>query len=149
MTRPPPCLATLAKLLLVSPPLLAGVARAAESATQPATAKAPDAIDLYFDNGSAAVRAEDTKLLDRASRLYAEGKPIVMIVAGTSDRVGSPGPNLRLSEARATNVVHGLVERGIPVERFQILAKGISDLPVPSDPGKPEPQDRRVEITWR
>lgn len=114
-----------------------------------APSKAPDALDLYFDNGSSTIRTEDLKLLDKASRLYAEGKPIVMIVAGSTDLVGSPAANLRLSQTRADNVVRGLVARGIPIERFQVLAKGVSDLPVPDGANAAEPRDRRVEITWR
>lgn len=121
--------------------------RQARSSTAPS--KAPDALDLYFDNGSSTIRSEDLKLLDKASRLYGEGKPIVMIVAGSTDLVGSPAGNLALSQKRADNVVRGLVARGIPVERFQVLAKGVSDLPVPGDGHGPEPRDRRVEITWR
>jgi OOP family OmpA-OmpF porin len=122
----------------------------ASAATQPeaATAKAPDALDLYFDNGSSAVRSEDEQLLDKASRLYAEGKPIVMIVAGSADQVGPPALNLRLSQERADNVVRGLVARGIPVERFQVLAKGVSELPVPDAISRAEARNRRVEITW-
>jgi outer membrane protein OmpA-like peptidoglycan-associated protein len=121
---------------------------AAAQGTQPPN-KAPDALDLYFDNGSSEIRPEDRKLLDKASRLYSEGKPIVMVVAGSTDLVGSPALNLKLSQARADNVLRGLVARGIPVERFQVLAKGVSDLPVPTGANTAEPHNRRVEITWR
>ena len=114
-----------------------------------AAAKAPDALDLYFDTNSSAIRPQDLALLDKASRLYAEGKPIVMVVSGSADQVGSPGSNLRLSQRRADNVVRGLVERGIPVERFQVLAKGVSELPVQTAANVVEPRNRRVEITWR
>ena len=138
-------------VLLGSASLAAGAsAQDTQAHGSPAeSGKAPDALDLYFDNGSSAIRSEDLKLLDKASRLYTEGKPVVMIVAGSTDLVGSPAANLRLSQARADNVVRGLVQRGIPVERFQILAKGVSDLPVPSSATAPEPRNRRVEITWR
>ncbi len=114
-----------------------------------ASAKAPDALDLYFDTNSSQVRPQDVVLLDKASRLYAEGKPIVMVVSGSADQVGPPGLNLKLSQARADNVVKGLVERGIPVERFQVLAKGVSELPVQTATNVVEPRNRRVEITWR
>ncbi len=114
-----------------------------------APAKAPDALDLYFDSNSSKVRPQDLALLDKASRLYSEGKPIVMVVAGSADQAGSPELNLRLSQARADNVVRGLVERGIPVERFQVLAKGVSELPVETAGHTVEPRNRRVEITWR
>jgi outer membrane protein OmpA-like peptidoglycan-associated protein len=114
-----------------------------------ASAKAPDALDLYFDSNSSKIRPQDVALLDKASRLYSEGKPIVMVVAGSADQVGSPALNLKLSQARADNVVRGLVERGIPVERFQVLAKGVSELPVTTAANVVEPRNRRVEITWR
>lgn len=116
---------------------------------KPASSKAPDALDLYFDTNSSKIRPQDLALLDKASRLYAEGKPIVMVVAGSADLVGSPALNLKLSQARADGVVRGLVERGIPVERFQILAKGVSELPVQTAANVVEPRNRRVEITWR
>ena len=112
-----------------------------------ASAKAPDAIDLYFASGSSTIRTQDEALLDRASRLYDEGKPIVMVVAGSADPTGAAGLNLRLSQERADQVVRALVARGIPVERLQVLAKGVSDPPVPAQGS--QSKDRRVEITWR
>jgi hypothetical protein len=38
-------------------------------------------------------------------------------------------------------VLRGLVARGIPTERFQILAKGETDPPVQSAPGAAEPRN--------
>jgi hypothetical protein len=75
-------------------------------------------------------------------------KPIVMIVSGSSD-AGSPAANLRLSQRRASNVLQGLVARGIPVERFQLVAKGETDPAVPTSQGVSEERNRCVEITWR
>ncbi len=125
--------------------------KSASSAATPgaAPAKAPDALDLFFETGSSKIRKEDLKLLDKASRLYTEGKPVVMIVAGSTDLLGSASANLRLSQTRADNVVRGLVARGIPIERFQVLAKGVTDLPVSTAADVSEPRNRRVEITWR
>ncbi|WP_428374493.1 OmpA family protein [Lichenicoccus sp.] len=118
-------------------------------ASEPAKPKAPDSLDFYFAPGSSTIRGEDVALLDKASRLYRDGKPIVMIVAGSSDTVGSPDSNLKLSQARANSVLQGLVARGIPPERFQVLAKGVSDLPVQTDSGVANPDNRRVDLTWR
>ena len=50
---------------------------------------------------------------------------------------------------RADNVLQGLVSRGIPVERFQVLAKGETEPAVPAPDGTAEARNRRVEITWR
>ena len=110
---------------------------------------APAPLVVYFNLGSTAIRNEDNAVLDHASRAFNEGKPIVMILTGTADRTGDAGVNLDLSERRAAAVLRGLIARGIPADRFQVLAKGETELPVPTNPGVAELQNRRVEITWR
>jgi outer membrane protein OmpA-like peptidoglycan-associated protein len=120
----------------------------AKTDTQPAPA-APAPLVVYFDVGSSALRNEDRAVLDHASRAYNEGKPIVMILTGTADRTGDAAVNLELSQRRAAAVLRGLLARGIPADRFQVLAKGETELPVPTNPGVAELQNRRVEITWR
>jgi outer membrane protein OmpA-like peptidoglycan-associated protein len=72
-----------------------------------------------------------------------------MILTGTADRTGNAEVNLDLSQRRAAAVLRGLLDRGIPADRFQVLAKGETELPVPTDAGVAELQNRRVEITWR
>ncbi len=140
--------------ILFGAALLAGVqAAAAEPQTNVAAStpasSAPSSLLLYFNPGSASVRPKDVALLDQAARLYREGKPILMIVSGSTDSAGSPAANLRLSQRRANHVLQDLVSRGIPVERFQVTAKGGTDLVVPTPPGVSEERNRRVEITWR
>ena len=125
--------------------LPAGVALSQGSAPS----AAPSSLVFYFDAGSAKVRPKDAALFDQASRLYRDGKPLVMVVTGSTDAVGTAAGNLRLSQQRATAVLRGLVARGIPTERFQILAKGVTEPPVPTTPGSAEPRNRRAELTWR
>ena len=139
-TQPPAPVATSA------PPPPSPPAVVADTAAKP---KAPDSLDFYFAPGSTKLRAEDVALLDKASRLYRDGNPIVMVVAGSSDTVGSPESNLKLSQARADAVLQGLVARGIPVGRFQVLAKGVTDLPVQTGEGVANQENRRVDLTWR
>ena len=126
----------------------APLAPSTASAANPAPS-APSSLVLYFDSGSAAIRPKDVPLLDEASRLYRAGKPIVMTVTGGADTVGPAAVNLRLSEQRADNVLQGLASRGIPVERFQVIAKGETDPAVPTATDVSEERNRRVEITWR
>ncbi len=123
----------------------------APASTTPAApaAKQPDALSIYFDTGSATVRQSDMATLDQASRLYRDGKPIVMIVSGSTDSTGTAVANLRLSQLRADAVVRELIARGIPAERFQIVGKGETELAVPTANGVAEPRNRRAEITWR
>ena len=139
--------------------LAGGVAAVAQTAPQkqapaveaapPPAADAPAPLAVYFTTGSSTLRAQDKAVLDKASRAYNEGRPIVMILTGSTDRVGDPQSNLTLSQRRATAVLTALLDRGIPAERFQILAKGESDLLASVKRGVGDPSDRRVEITWR
>jgi outer membrane protein OmpA-like peptidoglycan-associated protein len=121
----------------------------AQTPAAPAATEGPESVVLHFDLGSAAIRSQDEALLDQASRLYRDGNPIVMIVTGSADTVGQPDRNLALSQQRADAVLRGLTARGIPVGRFQLVAKGETDLAVATEDGVPEEGNRRVEITWR
>jgi outer membrane protein OmpA-like peptidoglycan-associated protein len=114
-----------------------------------APAKGADSLTLYFASGSAAISAESQAVLDQAARTYRDGKPIIMVVSGGADATGSAAGNLHLSQVRAFTVVQGLVARGIPVERFQVLAKGQTEPVVPASEGAAQAQNRRVEISWR
>ena len=104
---------------------------------------------LLFATGTDGLDAQNQAILDSASRLYREGRPIIMIVSGSTDSVGAPVQNLLLSQRRANAVARGLLARGISAERTQILAKGETNPAVEVPRGTPELQNRRVEITWR
>lgn len=135
--------------------LSAGTALAQEPVTAPAPggseqgAQPTGRLVLLFPTGGSALSPENQAILDQASRLYREGRPILMTVAGSSDAVGSPERNLLLSQQRANAVLRGLLARGLPAERTQVLAKGETNPAVPTANGVAEPQNRRVEITWR
>jgi outer membrane protein OmpA-like peptidoglycan-associated protein len=109
----------------------------------------PAPLVVHFGSGSSTIPPEEREVLDQASRAFNAGKPQVMIVAGGADRVGSPAKNLSLSQRRAAAVLKALVDRGLPVDRFQVLAKGETELAVPTEDSIAEAENRRVEITWR
>ena len=132
-------------LILSSGLLLAGPG-AAQTQTQTQT---QDNLLVFFDVGSAAIGSEGAEVLDQAARLYREGSPIVMILAGGTDTLGPAATNLALSVDRARAVLDGLVARGIPVGRLQIAGRGETDLEVETEDGVEEPRNRNVEITWR
>lgn len=104
---------------------------------------------LLFDTGSAGLGARNDAILDQAARIYRESNVIIMVVVGGTDAVGSAAQNLLLSQQRANAVARGLLARGLPAERTQILAKGETNPAVPARRGVAEPQNRRVEIIWR
>jgi outer membrane protein OmpA-like peptidoglycan-associated protein len=57
--------------------------------------------------------------------------------------------NLSISLMRATAVATALTERGIPIERLQVLGRGNSELQVQTPDGVAEEENRVVEISWR
>lgn len=116
-------------------------------ASSPPASSTPSDVQVTFDTGSSALSAEANQKLDGAARLYREGHPVVMFIAGHSDSTGSEYPNLLLSAERARAVKQALVERGIPADRLQLEAMGTSD---PANPNEVTPENnRRVVITWR
>ncbi len=103
---------------------------------------------LLFDTGQKSLGAENEAILDKAARLYRDARPVIMIVSGGSDSVGNPVSNLILSNQRALAVARGLVARGIPAERTQVLSKGETNPAVKTGEGVAEAANRRVEISW-
>ena len=91
-----------AVMLAASGPLAAQTASNAEQAQD------QESLKVYFEIGSAQVAAGQQDVLDQAARLFREGSPIVMIVAGGADTVGPPDINLDLSLRRAEAVGSGL-----------------------------------------
>ncbi len=130
---------------------------AAQTPSAPASAPAPAApagqaptsLSVYFAYGSYALAPQEQATLDEASRIFNDGKPIVMIITGMTDATGAPGPNLLLSQKRADVVFQGLIARGLPPEHFQILAAGATAALSGKAPGGADQSLRKVEITWR
>lgn len=108
---------------------------------------APESLIIYFDSGVARLSSNADETLDHAARLYREGNPVIMTVAGHTDARGQEFANVVLSAHRAAVVKAALVARGIPATRLQIQAFGPSDPVTIANPEAPE--NRRVVITWR
>jgi outer membrane protein OmpA-like peptidoglycan-associated protein len=125
------------------------VSTSVQHAPPPENQGAGDSVMLYFNTASSTIRPQDRALLDQAARLYRDGHPLVMIVSGEADSVGSGETNLIISQNRAMAVAQALIARGIPANRLQVLAKGSTEPSVPQAEGVPEPGNRRVEIRWR
>ena len=121
---------------------------AAPAPASPA-AQAPTSLSVFFAYGSSSLPPKEQATLDEASRIFNDGKPIVMIITGMTDATGAPGPNLLLSQKRADAVFDGLVARGLPPEHFQILAAGATESLSGKAPTGADQALRKVEITWR
>jgi outer membrane protein OmpA-like peptidoglycan-associated protein len=122
-------------------------ATAATASAKPAAPAAADSLQVLFDVDSAALSGSGNDVIDHAARLFREGNPVVMTVAGHADGDGAELPNLILSARRAAAVKQALVARGIPGDRLELVALGVAEPAVTANPTAP--QNRRVVITWR
>lgn len=135
--------------LMATPAALVAQEASQAETTIVAAAEESPWLKVYFPSGSASISADQAATLDRAVRTFREGDPFVMIVAGGADKVGDPTQNLGLSLQRATAVAAALTDRGIPIERLQVLGRGNSELQVATADGIAEEENRIVEISWR
>jgi outer membrane protein OmpA-like peptidoglycan-associated protein len=126
-----------------------GTVLAQDTANQTQDEQTEGGLTILFDSGNWALAQDQQQVLDQAARLFRDGNPIVMIVTGTADTIGNPAANLDLSIRRARSVADGLVARGIPVQRLQVLGQGNSELPVATDDEVANDENRSVRITWR
>jgi outer membrane protein OmpA-like peptidoglycan-associated protein len=124
-------------------------AEPAQSAQSGSTQPSPEAVLVYFSEGSATLDPSAQPLVDYTARLFREGNPFVMTVVGHTDSVGQDYSNLVLSARRAAAVKQALVARGIPADRLQIQAVGVSDPAVQGSDESADAQNRRVRITWK
>lgn len=115
------------------------------AASSPQVAPGPDgkSLDIAFRSGSVQLSPVALTQLDGAARLYRDAKPEVMIVAGHADPVGQEFSNVLISARRAAAVKQGLIDRGVPAARLQVVADGSAEL-VPGE--KPTPS---AVVTWR
>ena len=135
--------AALAVALCAAP----AIAQQTEAGTQ--VGEPEDGITVLFPTGASVLQSDQQDQLDQAARLFRDGNPVVMIITGTADTVGDPSVNLDLSINRARAVADGLVARGIPIERLQVLGQGNSELPVTTEDEVPNADNRSARITWR
>jgi outer membrane protein OmpA-like peptidoglycan-associated protein len=109
----------------------------------------PKVFLLYFKSESADPDKNSMTLLDSVVQEVKNTNSLDVGITGHTDRSGEKDYNMDLSLKRAQEVQRLLVDRGIPVERFNIEYSGEGDLLVPTADNVHEPRNRRVEVVVR
>jgi iron complex outermembrane receptor protein len=109
---------------------------------------APKSYLVFFDFNKSDLTPQAVSIVDTAAHNAAPMKVTQLTVTGHTDTVGSDAYNMRLSRRRAESVAAELEKMGIPSGEIEIVAKGKSDLLVPTADGVKEPQNRRVQIVY-
>lgn len=109
----------------------------------------PKVFLLYFKTESAEPDKNSMTLLDSVVQEVKNRNSLDIGITGHTDRSGESDYNMQLSLKRAQQVQKLLVDRGVPVERFNIEYSGEGDLLVATAENVHEPRNRRVEVVVR
>ena len=129
------------------PKVVAPVAPAAVDNSQVASDIQAALKDLLFNLGKSTVRPESISKLDLAANLIKSTNGGSFLLIGHTDKKGSDAANLKLSQARAAEVVKELVKRGVAPSQLKSKGVGEAEATVPETASDAERlQDRKVEV---
>lgn len=105
--------------------------------------------NVFFETGSAALRAESTAELDRLLDLLQDNKNLRIQINGHTDNVGSDASNQQLSEARAKSVYDYLCGKGLAPNRLKYKGYGETQPIETNETTEGRTSNRRTEfIVW-
>jgi len=105
---------------------------------------------IYFDTGSATLKAESDPTLQEISRLLEERASLNLLVVGHTDNQGDFSLNMNLSTQRAESVVQALTSRfGVNASRLQAAGVGYLSPVATNDTDAGRAMNRRVELVKR
>jgi outer membrane protein OmpA-like peptidoglycan-associated protein/predicted negative regulator of RcsB-dependent stress response len=106
--------------------------------------------NVFFETGSAALRAESLGELDRLALLLQESPGLKIQINGHTDQVGDEASNQNLSEQRARSVWEYLRSKGITEERLRYKGFGESRPIESNDTPEGRARNRRTEFeVWK
>lgn len=119
-------------------------------APKPAAVAQPMSFIVYFPFDQSILTPEANDILDKAADYAKNNSGAKIMIVGHTDKSGSDGYNLRLSQKRAKVVVDGLAQRGIDTSMVGSDYKGESAPAVDTPDGTKEPLNRRstIDITF-
>jgi len=103
---------------------------------------------VFFDLDDTRVTPDARAILAQAAHDAEAGQAVSIQVVGHADTSGSDDYNYALSQRRADAVVSELANMGVNRGAMDAMARGESDLLVPTADGVKEAQNRRVEVTY-
>jgi outer membrane protein OmpA-like peptidoglycan-associated protein len=110
---------------------------------------APKAYTLYFINDSDRLTPDSQPAFEKVFVDVQQRKSPEIVVTGHTDTMGDPSYNDTLSLERAKAVSKLFVAHGFPAAAISVAGRGQRELLVQTAANKPEPLNRRVEITVR
>ena len=105
--------------------------------------------NVFFEVGSADLRAESAIELDRLATLLTEYPTLRIQISGHTDNVGDDRSNMVLSENRALAVLNYLVKKGVAASRLRSKGFGETQPVETNDTVEGRARNRRTEfVLW-
>jgi outer membrane protein OmpA-like peptidoglycan-associated protein len=101
---------------------------------------------IYFESGSAKIKEESFKDLDKLVKILKSHPEVKAKVEGHTDSSGDAAKNLQLSKDRAASVMKYLVEHGEKPDHVSSEGYGITKPIAPNDTKEGKAKNRRVEV---
>lgn len=101
---------------------------------------------IFFDWDSPSVSARAKATIRQAAQAFRAGGRTRMVITGHTDTSQDEARSMALSLSRANSVRELMVQEGVPGSAILVVARGKTQLLVPTPDGVREPQNRRVEI---
>lgn len=101
--------------------------------------------NIYFAQSKYDLQAESYPELDRLVMVMRQNPTMTIKLEGHTDIIGDFDANLELSRSRVQAVKRYLMGKSIAQSRVEAVGYGHSR-PINSTPGKPHPENRRVEL---
>jgi OmpA-OmpF porin, OOP family len=104
------------------------------------------ALNILFDTGKAAIKAESQAIVDEIFNLLNSNPALKVSIEGHTDNVGAAADNKKLSDARAKAVLDALTTKGIAKERLSSVGWGQEKPVADNRTEEGRAKNRRVEI---
>ncbi len=105
-----------------------------------------DLYGIYFDFGSATLRAESAPALAQILAFHKANPQQQLTIEGHTDNVGSDSFNLELSNKRAAAVVAELVKQGAAARQLTPVGRGATQPVAPNTTDAGRARNRRVTV---
>jgi outer membrane protein OmpA-like peptidoglycan-associated protein len=103
---------------------------------------------VNFDYNKSILKPESYPVLDENLSVLKSRPKMTIKIVGHTDSDGNDAYNQKLSEARATAVMHYFLEKGIAANRMQAIGKGESSSIADNKTDAGKAQNRRIEIEF-
>ena len=102
--------------------------------------------DLKFEFGSAVLKKESEKQLDKFVEMYQNFPDMQLQINGHTDNIGTEEYNQKLSEDRARSVYNYFLKKGIPSSNMAIKGFGLKYPIATNETEEGRAKNRRVEV---